>query len=66
MKKTEIQKLVKKTVVDLQKDLAVSREELRSLKFELSTGKTKNIAKIKDAKKKIARMLTLMNMSKNK
>jgi len=66
MKKTEIQKLVKKTVVDLQKDLAVSREELRSLKFELSTGKTKNIAKIKDAKKKIARMLTLINMSKNK
>mgnify|MGYP001569264751 CR=1 FL=1 len=66
MKKTEIQKLSKKTTVDLQKDLGVSREELRALKFELAAGKVKNIRKVKDAKKTIARILTLMNNPKGK
>ncbi len=66
MKKTEIQKLGKKTMADLHKDLASSREELRALKFELAAGKVKNIVKMKDVKKTIARILTLMNSLKEK
>jgi len=66
MKKSEIQKLVKKTSADLQKDLVTSREELRALKFELAAGKVKNITKVKDVKRTIARILTLLNNSKEK
>ena len=66
MKKSEIQKLVKKTPADLQKDLVTSREELRALKFELAAGKVKNITKVKDVKRTIARILTLLNNSKEK
>lgn len=60
MKKTEIQKLTKKTVADLEKDLSSAREQLRGLKFELAAGKVKNIAKVKETKRTIARILTLM------
>ena len=66
MKKSEIQKLVKKTSADLQKDLVSAREELRALKFELAAGKVKNITKVKDVKRTIARILTLLNISKEK
>ena len=66
MKKSEIQKLVKKTSADLQKDLVTSREELRALKFELAAGKVKNITKVKDVKRTIARILTLLTNSKEK
>ena len=66
MKKHEIQKLVKKTGADLRKDLASSREELRGLQFELATGKVKNIIKVKEAKKKIARILTFLRNTEEK
>ena len=66
MKKHEIQKLVKKTGTDLRKDLASSREELRGLQFELATGKVKNIIKVKEAKKKIARILTFLRSAEGK
>jgi len=66
MKKSEIQKLTKKTPADLHKDLASSREELRALRFELAAGKVKNITKVKSVKKTIARILTLMNNMKDK
>ena len=66
MKKHEIQKLVKKTGTDLRKDLASSREELRGLQFELATGKVKNIIKVKEAKKKIARILTFLRSTEGK
>lgn len=66
MKKNDIQKMSKKTVADLTKDLASSREEVRELKFELASGKVKNIIKIKEAKKKIARILTFMKQATEK
>ena len=66
MKKSEIQKLVKKTPADLQKDLVSAREELRALKFELAAGKVKNIIKVKEAKKKIARILTFLRSTEEK
>ncbi|MEX2054304.1 MAG: 50S ribosomal protein L29 [Candidatus Colwellbacteria bacterium] len=61
MKKSDIQKLTKKTVADLQKDLQGAREELRTLRFDLATGKVKNIAKIHQVKKRIARIMTFVN-----
>ncbi len=61
MKKSEMQKMAKKTIVDLRKDLDSAREELRSLRFDLATGKVKNIAKIHELKKTIARVMTLIN-----
>ena len=60
MKKSDIKKLQKKTVADLQKDLEAAREELRTLKFDLAAGKVKNISKATEIRKKIARILTFM------
>ena len=61
MKKVDTKKLDKKTVVDLRKDLETSRDELRALKFDLASGKVKNITKVKETKKHIARILTFIN-----
>lgn len=61
MKKKEIQQIKNKPLPELRKDLADYREKLRKLKFDLSQGKVKNIKEIKETKKVIARMLTLMN-----
>jgi len=60
MKKGDVQKLAKKTVVDLRKDLDSAKEELRTLRFDLATGKTKNIIRVKEIRKKIARIMTFM------
>jgi ribosomal protein L29 len=61
MKKKEIQQIKNKPLPELRKDLADYREKLRKLKFDLSQGKVKNIKEIKETKKVIARILTLMN-----
>lgn len=60
MKKNDIKKLNKKTEADLQKILGESKEELRSLKFDLASGEVKNIQKVRDTRKKIARVLTFL------
>jgi len=64
MKKADIKKLNKKTVADLTKDLHSSRDELRALKFDLASGKVKNISKVNEVKKRIARILTSINAQK--
>lgn len=66
MKKSEIQKLNKKTPADLNKDLGLAREELRSLRFELTAGKVKNIVKARGVKRKIARILTFLKIKELK
>lgn len=65
MKKNEIQQLKTKPLPELQKNLNEYREKLRKLKFDLAQGKVKNIREIKDIKKAIARILTIMNKSSN-
>ena len=62
MKKNEIKKLGDKTIADLRKSLTEAREELRTLKFDLAAGKVKNIQRAKEAKKKIARILTFIQL----
>jgi ribosomal protein L29 len=61
MKIKEIQQLKNKPIAELQKDLVDYREKLRKLKFDLSQGKVKNIREIKDTKKIIARILTIIS-----
>ncbi|PIR97781.1 MAG: 50S ribosomal protein L29 [Candidatus Colwellbacteria bacterium CG10_big_fil_rev_8_21_14_0_10_42_22] len=60
MKRSEVKKLSNRTKADLKKALIESKEELRSLRFDLSAGKVKNIQKAREVKKKIARILTFI------
>lgn len=60
MKKSEIQQLKNKPLAELQKQLVSAYDQLRKLKFDLSQGKVKNIKSIKEAKKMIARIQTIL------
>ncbi len=61
MKKKQLEGLKNKPLPELQKNLADYRERLRNLKFDLAKGKVKNIREIKEVKKNIARILTIIN-----
>ena len=49
-----------KPIEDLNKDLEDSYEELANLRFRWSTRQITNVYQIKTAKKKIARILTVL------
>ena len=49
---------------ELRKLLQDSREKLRQLKFDLASGKVKNVRKIRELKKDIARILTVLKKGK--
>ena len=51
-----------KSKEELKKILEEDREKLRQLRFNLSSGKVKNIKEISHSKKEIARILTLLNV----
>jgi len=53
--------LRQKSEGELQKLLFEMREKLRQLRFELSQGKLKNVRLIRETKKDIARILTVIN-----
>jgi large subunit ribosomal protein L29 len=57
MKTTELRQ---KSKSELQKLLQDSREKLRDLRFGLVSGKVKNVREIRETKKDIARILTLL------
>lgn len=57
MKVTEIREM---KTPDLQKKVQDLKEELFMLKFQQATGKTEGVAKCKDIRKDIARILTIM------
>jgi ribosomal protein L29 len=46
---------------ELEKMVADHREKLRGLKFDLSSGKTKNVKEVRGLRKDIARILTFLN-----
>jgi large subunit ribosomal protein L29 len=48
------------TVEELQKKLKEARQELFNLRFQLATGQLKNYKRIKEVKKDIARILTVL------
>ncbi len=49
------------TVDELERKLAETRQELFNLRFQSATGALENPARIKLAKREIARVLTLLN-----
>ena len=53
-----------KSVQDLRKTEAQLREELRQLRFDLASAKVKNVRRISEIKKTIARILTLIKNNK--
>ena len=52
--------LREKSKMELQKLLIENREKLRQLKFDLASGKVKNVRVIRGLKKDIARILTCL------
>ena len=60
MKTNEIRQ---KSKPELQKLLQSSKEKLRQLRFDLSSGKVKNTREIQQIKKDIARILTILHIN---
>ncbi|RMD63186.1 50S ribosomal protein L29 [Candidatus Parcubacteria bacterium] len=60
MKRKEKEELKRKSAAELQKLLQEKREELRTLRFDIAAGKVKNLFLLRDTKKTIARILTLL------
>lgn len=56
----KIRELREKSKMELQKLLIENREKLRQLKFDLASGKVKNVRVIRGLKKDIARILTCL------
>jgi len=56
----DIKELRQKSKEELGKLLKDIRERQRSLRFDLVTGKVKNVREIRQIKKDIARILTLL------
>ena len=61
MKKRNIQELKNKQTGELERLVSDKSEELRVLRFDLAAGKVKDISKIREARKKIARANTFLN-----
>jgi len=64
MKKKEFLELRNSPTAELEKKLREFREKLRSLSFDLAAGKVKNAREIKETKKTIARILTILKESR--
>ena len=61
MKTTEIRK---KSKSELDKLLQESKNRIRALRFDLASGKVKNVREIRKTKKDIARILTILKKEK--
>ena len=57
----KIIELRQRSKTELQKTLQEKREHLRQLRFDLVSGKVKNVKQIREIKKDIAKILTLIN-----
>ncbi len=55
----KITELKQKSPKDLQRLLEENREKLRKLRFDLTSGKVKNVREIRMLRKDIARILTI-------
>lgn len=60
MKKKDIQELKNKQDAELARLVRDKNEELRTLKFDLAAGKVKDISKIREARKTVARAKTFL------
>jgi len=59
----KIGELRQKSKEELQRFLQEKREKLRILLFDLVSGKVKNVREIREIKKDIARILTLLKQT---
>ena len=58
--KDELKALQAKTMAELDTDLKDKKSELFNLRFQLATGQLQNTAAIRECKKDIARVKTIM------
>jgi len=58
--------LRQKTAAELEKIIQEKREKLGSLNFDLAGGKVKNVKEIRESRKDIARILTLIKENEGK
>jgi ribosomal protein L29 len=63
MKKKDIQELKNRPDAELARLVQDGSEELRVLRFDLAAGKVKDISKIRELRKKIARAHTFMKQN---
>lgn len=57
--------LRKKPKLELQRMLVSSQEKLRKLRFDLASGKVKNIRAIRESRKDIAKIFTILKEKKS-
>lgn len=60
MKKKDLQDLKAKPDAELERLIQDGNEELRAMRFDLAAGKVKDISKVRDLRKRIARMHTFL------
>lgn len=60
MKREEFQQLKTKPAPEIEAMLKDSREKLRVMRFDLAAGKVKNVGALRELRKDIARMLTVL------
>lgn len=60
MKKRDLQELQTKEVAELQKLLLEKKTEIARLKLELTTGKHKNVHVLKNARRTLAQIATIL------
>ncbi len=59
----KISELRKKNKKELEKDLEGLREKLGDFRFKLAANKLKNVREIRNTKKDIARIMTILNQN---
>jgi len=57
----KIEELKQKNKEELQKMVFELKEKLRQFRFDLSSGKVKNVKSIRASKKDVARIFTMLN-----
>jgi len=60
----KFKELQKKEGKDLQEILVKNREKLRELRFKVSHGQLKNVREIRELRKEISNILTVLNEKK--
>ncbi len=61
----KISEIKQKSQNELRRILAEKQEKLRQLRFDLTSGKVKNVREIRQIKKDIARILTILCQKDN-